>query len=149
MRGSSTDLGPGAGAGVPADPAMSSSSRCISRSPLSRRIPFRIAQAQYGRAAAPVSRSRGLTRAVQGRPIGIKPCNESGIDRAQVRFTVMRWPEIFRCASRFGVVLAGWAGVVMATAGEPRLNQLQVIGTHNSYHIAPASAVLELIGSTG
>ena len=59
----------------------------------------------------------------------------------------MRWPEIFRCASRFGVVLAGWAGVVMAAAGEPRLNQLQVIGTHNSYHIAPASAVLELIGS--
>ena len=61
----------------------------------------------------------------------------------------MRWPEIFRRASRFGVVLAGWAGGVIATAGEPRLNQLQVIGTHNSYHIAPASAVLELIKSTG
>src|SRR5262249_27632861 len=79
----------------------------------------------------------------------IKPCDESCIHRAQVRFTVMRWPEIFRCASRFGVVLAGWAGVVMAAAGEPRLNQLQVIGTHNSYHIAPDSAGLELIGSTG
>ena len=36
-----------------------------------------------------------------------------------------------------------------ATAGEPRLNQIQVIGTHNSYHIAPASSILELVASTG
>ena len=29
------------------------------------------------------------------------------------------------------------------------LNQLQVIGSHNSYHIAPAPAVLELIAASG
>jgi hypothetical protein len=29
------------------------------------------------------------------------------------------------------------------------LNQLQVIGTHNSYHVAPAPAVLELIAASG
>ena len=34
-------------------------------------------------------------------------------------------------------------------AGEPRLNQIQVIGSHNSYHIAPSRAVLELIAATG
>lgn len=33
-------------------------------------------------------------------------------------------------------------------AGEPRLNQIQVIGTHNSYHVAPAPAILDLIAST-
>jgi hypothetical protein len=47
------------------------------------------------------------------------------------------------------MVLAAWAGGVVAAAAEPRLNQLQVIGTHNSYHIAPAPALLEFIGSTG
>ncbi|HZW31324.1 MAG TPA: phosphatidylinositol-specific phospholipase C1-like protein [Isosphaeraceae bacterium] len=54
--------------------------------------------------------------------------------------------EIVRRASRLGLILAAWG---TASAGEPRLNQLQVIGTHNSYHIAPAPAMLELIGSTG
>jgi len=34
-------------------------------------------------------------------------------------------------------------------AGEPRLNQIQVIGSHNSYHIAPHPAVLELIAASG
>jgi hypothetical protein len=37
-----------------------------------------------------------------------------------------------------------------AAAAEPlRLNQVQVIGTHNSYHIAPAPAVMQLIASAG
>lgn len=31
-------------------------------------------------------------------------------------------------------------------AGEPRLNQIQVIGSHNSYHLAPPAAVLATIG---
>ncbi len=34
-------------------------------------------------------------------------------------------------------------------ADEPRLNQLQVIGSHNSYHIAPYQNVLALIAATG
>ena len=29
------------------------------------------------------------------------------------------------------------AGMAALLAGEPRLNQIQVIGSHNSYHIAP------------
>jgi Phosphoinositide phospholipase C, Ca2+-dependent len=33
-------------------------------------------------------------------------------------------------------------------AGEPRLNQIQVIGSHNSYHVAPAPAILEVIAAT-
>ncbi len=33
-----------------------------------------------------------------------------------------------------------------ALAGEPRLNQIQAIGSHNSYHLAPPAAVLGTIG---
>ena len=47
-----------------------------------------------------------------------------------------------------GVLTVGLA-VISATAGEPRLNEIQVIGTHNSYHIAPAPAILELVASAG
>src|SRR5206468_327102 len=54
-----------------------------------------------------------------------------------------------RRAGRLGLVLAAWAVSATAMAGEPRLNQMQVIGTHNSYHIAPAPAVLETIASAG
>jgi Phosphoinositide phospholipase C, Ca2+-dependent len=36
-----------------------------------------------------------------------------------------------------------------AVAGDPRLNQIQVIGSHNSYHIAPAPSVLGLIAAGG
>jgi hypothetical protein len=45
--------------------------------------------------------------------------------------------------------MAAWAGLAAATASEPLLNQIQVIGSHNSYHIAPAPALLELIATTG
>ncbi len=41
------------------------------------------------------------------------------------------------------------AGPTAAGTGEPRLNQIQVIGSHNSYHIAPAPAVYELIAAAG
>jgi hypothetical protein len=40
----------------------------------------------------------------------------------------------------------------LAHAADPadlRLNQVQVIGTHNSYHVAPAPAILDLIAVTG
>ena len=45
------------------------------------------------------------------------------------------------------VALLGLAGV--AAGEEPRLNQIQVIGTHNSYHIAPHPNVLGLIAAGG
>lgn len=39
-------------------------------------------------------------------------------------------------------------GLCAAWAGEPRLNQIQVIGSHNSYHIAPHADLLKLISAT-
>ncbi len=50
---------------------------------------------------------------------------------------------------------AAWLGLVIATqaagpfifADDPRLNQLQVIGSHNSYHIAPAPAIQQVLVS--
>jgi hypothetical protein len=51
----------------------------------------------------------------------------------------------------------GWLSIVVvsgivlcaARADEPRLNQIQVIGTHNSYHLAPDPAVRALIAAAG
>ena len=49
--------------------------------------------------------------------------------------------------------LIGWAGASGSAVAAPprsaidlRLNQVQVIGSHNSYHIAPTAGILELIG---
>jgi calcium-dependent phosphoinositide phospholipase C len=63
----------------------------------------------------------------------------------------MLWFEIFRRASGLGMAIALTIGLGVATAmaGEPRLNQIQVIGTHNSYHIAPTAAIQQLIASAG
>jgi hypothetical protein len=36
-----------------------------------------------------------------------------------------------------------------AEAGEPRLNQIQVIGSHNSYHVEPAPEIHKLIAAAG
>ncbi len=49
------------------------------------------------------------------------------------------------------VVLASLAGAAAAAANgsEPRLNQIQVIGSHNSYHVAPAAEIHKLIAATG
>jgi Phosphoinositide phospholipase C, Ca2+-dependent len=44
---------------------------------------------------------------------------------------------------------ACWALGASAAGSEPRLNQAQVIGTHNSYHVAAAPAVFELIAASG
>jgi len=52
-------------------------------------------------------------------------------------------------AGRLGLALACLAGGARAPASEPRLNQVQVIGSHNSYHIAPDPAVRELIAASG
>jgi uncharacterized protein (TIGR03067 family) len=47
------------------------------------------------------------------------------------------------------VVLVGLGTARSAfPADEPRLNQIQVIGTHNSYHVAPSPAILEAIAGT-
>lgn len=47
------------------------------------------------------------------------------------------------------IAVAAWAGIVASSrADEPRLNQIQVIGTHNSYHVAPAPAILDVIAGT-
>jgi hypothetical protein len=60
---------------------------------------------------------------------------------------------IFRRVGRLGMAIALIVGLSVATptanAGEPRLNQIQVIGTHNSYHLAPTPSILQLIASTG
>lgn len=37
---------------------------------------------------------------------------------------------------------------IPVSADEIRINQLQVIGTHNSYHIEPSASMLQLIGAT-
>lgn len=51
--------------------------------------------------------------------------------------------------SVLGVALAAWSGLSPAAhAGDPRLNQIQVLGTHNSYHVAPAPAILQLVATT-
>ncbi len=50
---------------------------------------------------------------------------------------------------RLVLVLACLAAGVAARAGEPRLNQIQVIGSHNSYHIVPAPEILTLIAAGG
>ncbi len=61
----------------------------------------------------------------------------------------MRWREKIGRMRRSAMAIALLAWAVAAPppswSGEPRLNQIQVIGTHNSYHIVPAPAVLEVI----
>ena len=63
----------------------------------------------------------------------------------------MRWIGSFHWMGRLGMAAALFAGTSDATAiaGELRLNQIQVIGTHNSYHIAPAPAIFDLVASAG
>jgi hypothetical protein len=52
--------------------------------------------------------------------------------------------------SAMAMAVLAWAGSAppLAWSDEPRLNQIQVIGTHNSYHIVPAPAVLELVATS-
>ena len=66
-------------------------------------------------------------------------------------FSTYHWPlhgfglreEILR------KVYAGNARKILMPTRETRLNQIQVIGSHNSYHIAPAPAVMSLIAAAG
>jgi len=50
---------------------------------------------------------------------------------------------------RLSIVLLSVLVTSGAWAGEPRLNQIQVIGTHNSYHLAPEPAVRAVIATAG
>lgn len=59
----------------------------------------------------------------------------------------MRWRGFCIRAGRLALVLASLAAGAAALATEPRFNQLQVIGSHNSYHIAPAPAILQILAS--
>ena len=59
----------------------------------------------------------------------------------------MRWIEILRRVSCLGIAVGTSVSAVIA--GEPRLNQIQVLGTHNSYHIAPTPAIYDLVASAG
>ena len=52
-----------------------------------------------------------------------------------------------RISGLAGLVVAFLTVGTQATGGEPRLNQLQVIGSHNSYHVAPDGAIRELLVS--
>src|SRR5262249_35038943 len=103
----------------------------------------------------------GLRRVCQGRAASVviaRACS-SGENWAKTRrldpavgstrVIGMSRCELFRGVGWIGLALTFWADGGVALAGDPRLNQIQVIGTHNSYHVAPAPAVLEWIASTG
>ena len=51
--------------------------------------------------------------------------------------------------TRIVAFCAALAFSIVVMAGEPRLNQIQVIGTHNSYHIAASPAIMEWIAKGG
>src|SRR4051812_48238292 len=71
----------------------------------------------------------------------LSPAGTSGKGRLRLP-THSRRPPMLRAL----VLLATAAGL---RADDLRLNQIQVIGTHNSYHVAPPPAVLDLIAVTG
>jgi hypothetical protein len=66
-----------------------------------------------------------------------------------MRITDMAWHGLGARVGFFAWALVCCAYGTCVAAGEPRLNQIQVIGSHNSYHIAPAPTVLGLIASGG
>jgi hypothetical protein len=61
----------------------------------------------------------------------------------------MMWTGLRNIGFCLGLGLVCWFSGSRALADEPHLNQVQVIGSHNSYHIAPYKTVLELIAATG
>src|SRR6056297_2951072 len=59
----------------------------------------------------------------------------------------MKFLKTWMCVAQTALMLI--AIVRFSAADEPvRLHQIQVIGTHNSYHIAPRGAVYEAIAAT-
>ena len=57
----------------------------------------------------------------------------------------MKRRESRRCTFRLGFVIASLGLCGLAPGQEPRFNQIQVIGSHNSYHIAPAPAIQDML----
>jgi hypothetical protein len=64
----------------------------------------------------------------------------------------MQWLEFLGRLRRSGMAIAllYWAAAVPppSWSGEPRFNQVQVIGSHNSYHVAPSPAILDIVAGT-
>ena len=60
----------------------------------------------------------------------------------------MMWTHPRTTAFWLVFAAASWFAVDVAAA-EPRLNELEMIGSHNSYHVAPDPTVLELIAAAG
>ena len=59
----------------------------------------------------------------------------------------MRRHRLTRVSGLPGLVVAFLTVGTFGAGGEPRLNQIQVIGSHNSYHVAPDGAIRELLVS--
>ncbi len=60
----------------------------------------------------------------------------------------MRFRGMSRWSSGLGfVVMTLLHADPLACGEEPRFNQIQVIGSHNSYHVAPAPAIRDLLVS--
>jgi hypothetical protein len=59
----------------------------------------------------------------------------------------MKRPGDRNWATALACVIAFLTPGALALAQEPRVNQLQVIGSHNSYHVAPSPAIWDLLVS--
>ena len=59
----------------------------------------------------------------------------------------MRFRGMSRWCGGLAFMIASLHAGALAWAEEPRLNQIQVIGSHNSYHVAPAPAIREMLVS--
>jgi hypothetical protein len=57
----------------------------------------------------------------------------------------MRFRGECLCFNGLGFVMASLTAGALAWGQEPRLNQIQVIGSHNSYHVAPAPAIRDML----
>lgn len=66
--------------------------------------------------------------------------SKRSISKFAVRFE-LSWASVLVC-------MVALAEVVDVAAAEPRFNQIQVIGTHNSYHLAPHDELMKLLRLT-
>jgi hypothetical protein len=82
-----------------------------------------------------------------GRRLGYNQTHRNDPATGDARTTGMQGFPILGALGRLGVALAACMAISTTTAGEPRFNQIQVIGTHNSYHIAPVPSVLGMIAA--
>ncbi len=57
----------------------------------------------------------------------------------------MRFRGMNQWSGGLGCLIASLHAGALAWAEEPRLNQIQVIGSHNSYHVAPSPAITDML----